>query len=266
MKIPVKCAFADDFSMNFFTFGSGSENLVILPGLSVQSVMKSASLIANAYDIMKDKFTVYVFDRRTELPEKYSVYDMARDTAAVMKKLGLHDVCLFGASQGGMIAQAIAIEYPGLVKKLALGSTSSHVDDKQYSIIENWTALAKKKDKTALYLDFGEKIYPPDMFEKFYGMLIFAAENTSDDELARFITIAEGSKDFNVSDKLCQIKCPIMLTGSYDDKVLGNEPTEKMADILRDKPYFRLCMYENYGHAAFDTAPDYKQKLLDFFI
>ena len=118
MGIKIETVQTDTFSMDFFRFGKGERTLVILPGLSVQSVMGLADAVASAYQNMAETFTIYLFDRRKDLPPVYSVRDMARDTAAAFKALGLRDVCLFGASQGGMIAMVLAIEYPELVGKM----------------------------------------------------------------------------------------------------------------------------------------------------
>ena len=46
------------------------------------------------------------------MPDSYGVDDMARDTAEAIKALKLERVSIFGASQGGMIAMKIAVEYP----------------------------------------------------------------------------------------------------------------------------------------------------------
>ena len=48
----------------------------------------------------------------------YSLSDMASDTVGLMDFLGFDRVHLVGASMGGMIAQTIAIEYPGRVCSL----------------------------------------------------------------------------------------------------------------------------------------------------
>ena len=266
MGIVIEKACTDRFSMNFFRFGHGMKTFVMLPGISVQSVMKLAGMISNMYKIFNDDFTVYVFDRRNELPEKYTVAEMAEDTTETMKILGLKDICLFGASQGGMMAQVIAAEYPELVSKLALSSTSALVDEKQYSVLERWISLAEKKETVSLYSDFGKSIYPPDTFEKVRGMLAFAAANTNDAELERFITLAKASKNFDISDRLADIKCPVLVTGSLDDAVLGKEAIYHLSDILAKTPKFEMHIYENYGHACFDTAPDHKQILFDFFM
>ena len=56
------------FAMEYFRFGEGERKLVILPGLSVQSVMHAAEAVAAAYAGLAEEFTIYVFDRRAQLP------------------------------------------------------------------------------------------------------------------------------------------------------------------------------------------------------
>ena len=62
--------------MEYFQFGNGAKTLVILPGLSVQSVMLSADAIAQAYQPLCEEYTIYVFDRRKETPDPYTVHEM----------------------------------------------------------------------------------------------------------------------------------------------------------------------------------------------
>ncbi|SEM36725.1 Pimeloyl-ACP methyl ester carboxylesterase [Butyrivibrio sp. ob235] len=257
---------ASDFSMDYFKFGAGPRNMVILPGLSVQSVMGSADAVADAFTMAVNDFTVYTIDRRKELPPEYSVYDMARDTAEVIKQLGLSDIYLFGASQGGMIAMTIAIEYPELVKKLALASTSSHVTDEQFESLNKWIELAKKGDKEGLYLCFGKMVYPSAVFEQFRDYFINSAKTVTDDELRRFIIIANGAQNFNITDKLKEIRCPVMTTGTFEDEVLDSDATMEIAEQLDEEHEFKLYMYTGLGHASFDTAPDYKKRVYDFFM
>ena len=52
----------DTFSMEYYKFGHGEEALVILPGLSVQSVMGFASAVEEAYQLLADEYTVYLVD------------------------------------------------------------------------------------------------------------------------------------------------------------------------------------------------------------
>ncbi len=253
-------------SMRYFRFGTGLKTMVILPGLSVQSVMDQAQAVANEYDIMKDDFTVYVFDRREELPEEYTVHQMAEDTALIMQELGLKDVYLFGASQGGMMALEIAIDHPELVRWMVLGSTTSHVRDGQYELLERWAYLARAKEKRELYLEFAQALYPQEMYEAYKDMFIRAAETVTDKDLERFIILTEGTKGFNVTDRLDRIKCPALVIGVYEDAVLDSDATMEIAEKLEAVPDFKLYMYIGHGHAAFDTAPDYRERIYKFFM
>ena len=265
MSIQIETVRTERFSMNYFRFGRGDKTLVILPGLSIQSVMGAADAVAAAYQSLEDRYTIYVFDRRAELPSLYTVRDMARDTAEAFAALGLRKVCLFGASQGGMIALVLAVEHPELVGKMVLGSSSAHVQQAQYRVIEDWVRLAKAGDREGLYLAFGREIYPPEVFKQYRDTLIAAAAAVTDAELSRFIILAEGIKDFNVSDELEKIRCPVLALGVYEDAVLDSDATMEIAEKLDDRPDFRLYLYVGYGHAAFDTAPDYRQRILSFF-
>ena len=143
MSVTVDTLKTGNFTMDYCTFGSGKRTLVIITGLSVQSVMPSAQDIAGAYRLLTDDYTVYVFDRRKDPPESYSIADMARDTAEAIRKLGRDDVDIFGASQGGMIAMEIALQQPDLVHSLILGSTTSCISRSRFDAIDSWIDMAK---------------------------------------------------------------------------------------------------------------------------
>ena len=262
--IKIETVETDTFAMDYFKFGHGEKTFVILPGLSVQSVMGSADAVADAYKQLTDDFTVYVFDRRKELPESYSIYEMARDTADAFQALGLKQISLFGASQGGMMAMEIAISYPELVEALVLGSTSARISEEQYQNIETWITLARENKAEELYLAFGEMVYPPAAFEQLRQLFIDAAKTVTDKDLKRFVIMSEGLKGFDVTENLDKISCPVLVLGDTDDHVLGGAASEEIGEYLKDRPDCELYMYSGYGHAAYDTAPDYRERILVF--
>ena len=264
MPLQIKTVRTDAFSMDYFHFGSGKETLVILPGLSVASVMKYAGAVVQAYKPLTSDFTIYVFDRRRELPPSYSVYEMARDTEKAFRELNLPPVNIFGASQGGMIAQVIAIEHPERVKKLVLGSTAPCVKESQYQIIREWIRLAEERRKTDLYMAFGKALYPQELFEQSRELLIEAAQDATDEDLKRFIILAQGARDFDVVNDLVRIACPVLVIGSTDDQVLGADASYEISEHLDRQSGSELYMYDGFGHAAYDTAPDYKERILRF--
>ncbi len=253
------------FTMDYLRFGKGRYPLVILPGLSVQSVMGLGDLIAEAYQSLTEDYTVYLFDRRRDLPAVYPIREMARDTAEAIRALGLSRIALFGASQGGMIALCLAAENPDLVQKLVLGSSSARIDEAHYELFARWIALAKAGKARELNLAFGEALYPEAVFEGARELLLSQADTFTPADLRRFVILAESLRNFDVRADLARIACPVLVLGAKDDRVLGAEASRELFRHLPQRPDSELYLYEEgFGHAAFDTAPDYKERLLRF--
>lgn len=265
-NINIKTVSTEEFSMDYFSFGNGPMPLVIIPGLSAVSVMEYADSISEAYGILTDRFTVYVIERRNELPSSYSVFDMAHDTALAIRELGLNKIDLFGTSQGGMISLVMAIEFPDLINKLAVGSSTAAVSREQYDkVIGIWADLAREGKTEELCLTFGKMIYPDNIFESAKGALIESAGSITREDLERFVILADSLEGFDISDQIQNIKCPVLVMGSEDDKVLGSESSNDIFNAIGNRSESKLFMYNGYGHAVYDLAPDYKQRLLDFF-
>ena len=263
-KVKISTVETASFSMDCCRFGSGKKTFVILPGLSVQSVMGFADSVYEAYKVFAEEYTVFLFDRRKDLPETYSIREMAEDTAEALKTLGLEHVSLFGASQGGMIAMEIAVGHPELVGKLVLGSTAASADEERSRTVEDWIGLAESGDREGLYLAFGEAIYPKEMFEVSRDLFTEAAKTVTDEDLHRFVTLARGLKGFDITEELPKISCPVLVLGSEDDRVLGADAPREIIEHLGDRNTAVLYMYDGYGHAAYDTAPDYRERILNF--
>lgn len=110
----------EKFEMEYAKFGDGPKTFIIIPGLSLKNVLNSASSVEVGYKIFKQDYTCYLFDRIKNPPEVYPISQMAEDLAETLKVLGIKDADVFGSSQGGMVAQYMAINHPELIRKLVL--------------------------------------------------------------------------------------------------------------------------------------------------
>ena len=239
MNDRIRTVRTDSSTTEYFTFGGGGENVaVILPGLSVQSVTGAAEAVEAEYGVFKDDFTVYLLDRRLDPPPAYTVRDMADDAV-------------------------IAARRPDLVKKLALASTSVYVPEDRSGTIEKWIALAEAGDGVGLYLDFGEKVYPPRTFGLYKDALAAAGGTVTGEELERFAVLAAGTRGFDAADDIKRIKCPVFVAGSDDDRVLGPDAVREVIRAFGGRAVSHV--YSGYGHAAYDTAPDFRDRLFRFF-
>ncbi|MCQ2456482.1 MAG: alpha/beta hydrolase, partial [Clostridia bacterium] len=80
------------------------------------------------------------------------------------------------------------------------------------------------------------------------------------DESRRFLILAEATERFDAGDALSFVKCPSLVIGAEDDRVLSVDASYDTAARLVVIPY----IYNDYGHAVYDEAPDYKDRLLCF--
>ncbi|MBQ7265617.1 MAG: alpha/beta hydrolase [Firmicutes bacterium] len=256
----------DDFTMEYFKFGKGKKNLAIIPGVSVQSVMPYSQAIASRFDCLSQDFTVYVFDRRKDMPVGYTVEDAAKEIAEAFDKLGLKDVNIYGASQGGNIALSIAADHPELVNKLVLASTTLRSNDENYNILNKWVDIAKKGDATQLYISFGEYINPAETYEALKDAYAAAGKAVTPQELKRFVNIVNTAKDFDVTSRLNNIKAPTLVVFSADDRVFGKKYLKEVAEYFKNRPDSEILEYENYGHAVYDNAPDFPERMYEFLM
>jgi pimeloyl-ACP methyl ester carboxylesterase len=109
-------------NMDYVTFGRGQKTLVILPGLGdgLRTVKGTKILLARMYKLFAKEYKVYVFSRKNHIEESYSTRDMAKDQKIAMENLGIENAYIMGVSQGGMISQYLAIDYPKMVSKLII--------------------------------------------------------------------------------------------------------------------------------------------------
>ena len=248
--------------MAYFSFGTGDRAMVILPGIDVKSVLLAAKAVENAYRCFAEDYTVYVFDRRSNLPASYSIREMAADTAAVMRELGIRDADVFGASQGGMIALHLAAEFPDSVHALALGSTIACCNETISATCEQWIRLAKAGDVTGLTADFVDRLYSENTVRQFREFLIHMNDHVSEKDLDRFVILAQAIFGYDAREFLKSIRCPALVIGAQNDLAVGAEASRELADALGCELYLYGA---EYGHCVFDEAPDYKERLMDFF-
>ncbi len=258
----VYLASVNGIEMEYTRFGQGSKIFVILPGLSLKSVMLSADAVASAYSMFASDYTVYLFDRRKNLPDSYSIAEMADDTAAVMQFLGISDAYVFGASQGGMIGLSLAVSHPSLVKKLIVGSSAADLNAKAESVVQHWITLAEQHQCDALIEDTVNKIYAPATVSQYGEMLKAGSSPLTDAELSRFLTLAKGCAGFNLLPQLHTVRCTVLVLGCEGDKVLSADASRRIADALHCESFF---YGEEFGHGVYDEAPDYKSRILSFF-
>ena len=245
--------------MNYIQFGNGPRTMLILPGLSIRQVCPLADGISAAYGIFCKDFTVYLFDRREDVPDAYSLEQMANDTVEKIRELGLKDIYLYGVSQGGMIAQIIALKYPELIRKLALASTCSYIEE---GTVNEWAEASGKHDLEGLLKGFVTKVYGEAYYEQYKDAVFAAYGDLSEEEMDKFAVLASATNSFDIREEAHRISVPVFVTGSKDDNIIPIAAMEECAGLLKAESYF----FEGYSHAVYDEAEELKTRVYDFFM
>jgi pimeloyl-ACP methyl ester carboxylesterase len=251
--------------MDYVTFGSGKKAFIIIPGLGdgLKTVKGTKILLARMYKLFAKEYKVYVFSRKNYIEEGYSIRDMAEDQKIAMENLGIKNAHIMGISQGGMITQYLAIDYPEMVDKLIIGVSTSKQNDIIQKVIKNWVTLAENNDYRNLIIDTMEKTYTEDKLKKygvFYPILTRVGKPKS---FKRFIVQANACLHHNAYDELDKIKCATLVIGGDSDKVVGKNASEEMAKRINKS---KLILYKGLGHGAFEEAKDFNQQVLSFLI
>ena len=261
----VQCVRTDGFEMEYARFGNGPRAMVVIPGLAIKSVMKSAASLQVPYKMFVEDFTLYFFDRRKDVEAGYSLEDMARDQVLAMQALGLKDVALYGVSQGGMVAQHIAAMHPELVWKLVLGCSTSKPEPQQLEIIGNWARLARAHDREGLVDAFIRDCFSVKFAERYSRALRAMYKDVSDAEMDRFAIFARECDNVDTGDMLADVRCPVLVLAASEDRVVLPVASDKIVDKLNAAGVpCEYKVFEGYGHAAFDEIKEYKDRILEF--
>lgn len=255
----------EDTTMNYVCFGKGSQALIIIPGLGdgLITVKGMAGPLSKKYKKFAEKYKVYVFSRKNHIREGYSTRDMARDQAEAMKILGITKAHVMGVSQGGMIAQYLAIDYPHLVDKLILVVTMSKQNETVQKVISFWKEMARHEDYKGLMLDTAQKSYTESYYKKL--RLVYLSMSTigvgKPKDFSRFLIQADACMHHNAYPELNKIKSRTFVVGGDCDMVLEGNSSVAIANQIKDSILF---MYNGLGHGLYEEANDFNGRVLEF--
>ncbi|MBO7196495.1 MAG: alpha/beta hydrolase [Clostridia bacterium] len=251
---------ASGMQFDYIRFGSGKKPLIMIQGLNTRGIKGAALSLAYMYRIFAKEYTVYLFDRRPVVYDGITVRDMASDIASAMDALGLKNADVFGTSQGGMIAQYLAIDRPDLVRKLVLAVTLSRNNDTVKQVLSGWIEMAERGDMKGFVLDMAEKMYSETYVKKYRLLMPLLTILQKPKDVQRFVILAKSCLTCDTYDILDKIKCSVFVIGGKQDKVVSGAASEEIAEKLG----CRLHMYDNLGHAAYEEAQDFNQMVYDF--
>ena len=249
--------------MDYVTFGKGNQPLVIIPGLGdgLQTVKGMAMPFSITYRILAKRYKIYVFSRINELRQGYTTRDMATDVAGAMETLNLDTAYVMGISQGGMIAQWLAVDFPEKVQRLILAVTTAKPIQLARERIEHWQKLSQSGNYKHLILDIAKHSYTQKSYQKWsllYNVMGIFGRNKDKQriDIQSVSCLKHDSLDF-----LEKINCPTLIIGAEKDDVLGVDGSFGLHHHIRGS---QLIILPGCGHALYEQNKDFQKRVLVF--
>jgi len=223
----------------------------------------------------KKHYRVITFDNRgvgkTDKPSgAYSTKMMADDTVGLMDHLGVKKAHILGVSMGGMISQAVAINYPERTNKLVLGCAFAGRHELSGLTPEFPQALGFGEDYTdddarsAPIRKIADTLYSLAFNRKLYRILFMPLVKIQ----VRLIGTTgllgqmEAVLGHNTLDNLPTITVPTLVIVGTKDRAIKPSSSEVIAKLI---PNAKLVKVEGGSHAFFiEMRGRFNREVLDF--
>ena len=258
-----KTANIEDYTINYVEFGKGKKNLILIPGGGdgLRTVKGMALPLAFMYKKFSKEYKVYIPSRRNEIKEGFSIKDMGDEVAKLMDQLGIQNADIIGVSQGGMIAQQIAINHPEKVNKLVLVVTAPRTNDLIKEAVGGWIKSAEKGEYKPIFVDTAERTYTEKKLKKYRKMYSILSKLTKPKSFERFIIQAKAILGHNAYDELYKIKAETLIIGAEKDRIVGVDASKELNERIENS---QLYIYEEYSHGVYEEAKDFNDRILEF--
>jgi pimeloyl-ACP methyl ester carboxylesterase len=236
----------------YVRLGSGPENLVILPGLTLDNEPPNR-FAAWTYRLGFGRFargyTVYVINRRRGMPSGYTTEDMAADYAAMLEQ-ELGPSHLMGFSTGGDIAQYVALDHPGALQSLVLVGSACRLSVGGRATCRRWQELAREGRWRELRADMASVTVSGETnkrlaraFIKVFGRFVLKVPS----DLQDFLTTLEADLGHDTTGRLSEISAPTLVIGGNEDPFFSEDLLRETAEKV---PGATLRIYEGVGHGV----------------
>jgi len=240
----------------FYEETGGGEPLILIMGFGGDHLAWAFQVRALA-----EHYRVVTFDNRgagqSDAPEPpYTIRTMADDTAGLIAALGIERAHVVGVSMGGMIAQELALAYPGRVRSLHLGCTTARPDTHMRAALTPDALVRALMLWLFSYRTYDER---PEFVE---AVIQTALANPFPQSLTGFLGQTAAIEHHDTLARLPGIHCPTLVSVAEDDILV---PPRFSRELVARIPGAALRAVVGAGHVYFwEQADAFNALCLDF--
>ncbi len=198
-----------------------------------------------------------------------TVEEMGRDAIAFIRALGLTQVDLLGFSLGGGVAQMVALQAPGLVRRMILAGTGPRggggIDEINKIAVIAYLKAALTLSDPRNFLFFPRTPEGKRAAKDYFSRLKERTQNRDKPismQARRAQLKAVKTAGLSAPDDLSVIKQPVFVANGDRDLMVDSRLS---ADMARRLPNAQLTIYPNSGHGGvFQHHQAFVPAVLDF--
>jgi 3-oxoadipate enol-lactonase len=236
--------------LHFIERGSGPP-LLLVHGLLVTGEMFEPVLEAFARHHRVIVPDLRGHGRSGALPPPYTVAQLAADLARLLEHLGLAAAAVLGYSQGGAIAQQLALEHPNRCQRLVLACTyafnmASLREKIEGHVVPLLLALLGMERFAKLVIGQGLKEVSPERRDAL--MAIMAQQDRT-----LMTTAWRSAMAFDSRPRLGEIRCPTLIIAGAKDTAVPQHHADMLHSGIAGA---ELSVVQGAGHALIWTHAD----------
>lgn len=233
----------------FAALGAGAP-VVVLAGLAPVTGFEGDAMVratAGPLLALADRRRVVLLNRRPDLPRGMTMAELASDHAEAIASLG-GPVDVIGTSTGGSIAQQLAADHPGAVRRLVLLSTACRLGPEAKRMQRAVAARVRAGATRQALAVLAAALVPPRRGRIAAGALAWLAGPRLIDDaqgLRDMATTIEAEDDFDLAACRTPIQAPTAIVAGADDRFYSPALFEETARLI---PGSELHLLAGRGH------------------
>ncbi len=202
--------------------------------------------------VFAERFRVLLYDCRGQgqsSPPSHAPYppaQHARDLLALCDSLNLTRFSLVGLSNGGAVAQHLAVAQPQRVERLVLASTYAAIDALMRAKLQSWL-LALEQGGSLMRFDMATPwVWGRDFLAQHESLLASLRAKAARAPIETLRALITGALDHEMHQQLAEITAPTLVITGEEDVLTPPWYARELAGAL---PNAHLILVPQAGHA-----------------
>lgn len=252
---------------NYFTVIGNGRPLLLLHGITNSGrtfAPQVTSLLEAGYQLIIPDHAGHGASDMVAAP--FSIDNIASDTLALIEELQLTDITICGVSLGGMVALNLLVTRPELFTKGVIANSFMSTAGEQYKqMAMGWSATFKTQDGPIKRFEqtwpalvnnhFRDSDKGVEIYQNWHAQAALADGQS-------LANVAQGIGGFDISEKLHEIKQPMLFISGEHDQMSPPQISKLMSEKVEHSYYVDIAGSHHLSNV--DSAETFNRVVIGF--